>query len=137
MNLNVRGARLDVARSGVDAEGRRQVAEIVRHRLALEVNAAVSAYRRTRAELVLAARNRELAAHRAELARALFEAGRASADSVSDAESDGIGADLAELAARRKRRRFPPTAFCMSWAPWCRRPGDPATEGKRRTHEHP
>ena len=101
MNLNLRGARLDVARSGVDAEARRQVAEIVRNRLAVEVNSALSAYRRTRAALELAARNRELAANRAEFARALFEAGRASADSVSDAESDGIAAELGELAARR------------------------------------
>ena len=42
-----------------------------------------------------------LAADRAELARSLFEAGRASADSVSDAESDWIRAELGELAARR------------------------------------
>ena len=32
----------------------------------------------------------------------LFEAGRGSADSVSDAESDLSGAELAELAARRE-----------------------------------
>ena len=102
MNVNLRGARLDVARSGVDAEASRQVAEIVRNRLALEVNSALSAYRRTRTELQLAVRNRELAAQRAELARVLFGAGRASADSVSDAEADGIEAELAELAARRE-----------------------------------
>ena len=101
MNLNLRGARLDVARAGLDAEANRQVADIVRNRLAVEVNSALSVYRRTRASLELAARNRELAANRAELARALFEAGRASADSVSDAESDGIAAELGELAARR------------------------------------
>ena len=101
MNLNLRGARLDVARAGVDAEGARQVAEIVRNRLAVEVNAGLSAYCRTRSGLGLAARNRELAERRAELARALFEAGRASADTVSDAESDQIGAELGELAARR------------------------------------
>jgi outer membrane protein TolC len=101
VNLNLRGAHLDVARSGVDAEARRQVAEIVRNRLAVEVNSALSVYRRTRAELQLASRNRELARHRAELSRALFEAGRASADSVSDAEADWIQAELSELAARR------------------------------------
>lgn len=101
MNLNLRGAHLDVARAGIDAESGRQTAEIVRHRLALEVHSAVAAYRRTRAELELAARNRELAARRAELARALFEAGRAAADSVSDAEADGIAAELGELRARR------------------------------------
>ena len=101
MNLNLRGAHLDVARAGVDAESSRQTAEIVRQRLALEVNSAWASYRRTRAELELAARNRELAVRRAELARALFEAGRAAADSVSDAESDGIDAELNEWRARR------------------------------------
>ena len=101
MNLNLRGAHLDVARAGVDAESSRQTAEIVRQRLALEVNSAWASYRRTRAELDLAERNRELAANRAELARALFEAGRAAADSVSDAESDGINAELNEWRARR------------------------------------
>lgn len=101
MDLNLRGARLDVARAGVEAESRRQVAEIVRLRLAVEVQAALAAYRRTRAELELAARNQELAANRAELARALFEAGRAAADSVSDAEADWIRAELATLGARR------------------------------------
>ncbi len=102
MNINLRGAKLDVARAGVDAESRRQVAEIVRNRLAVEVNSALATYRRTRAELRLAARNRELAANRAELARALFGNGRASADSVSDAESDLIYAELSELASRRE-----------------------------------
>ena len=101
VDLNLRGARLDVARAEIDVEARRQVADIVCNRLALEVNSAWSAYRRTRAALELAARNRELAANRAELARALFDAGRASADSVSDAEADGRAAELAELAARR------------------------------------
>ena len=102
MNLNLRGARLEVARSGLDAEARRQVAEIVRSRLAVEVNSALATYRRTRAELQLAGRNRELASNRAELAQALFEAGRASANSVSDAEADRIRAELSELAAKRE-----------------------------------
>jgi outer membrane protein TolC len=102
MNLNLRGTQLAVARSGVEAEARRQVAEIVRQRLAVEVQSALAVYRRTRTELALAARNRELADNRAELARALFAAGRASADSVSDAETDLIRAELAELAARRE-----------------------------------
>ncbi len=100
MNLNLRGAGLDVARAGVDAEGRRQVAEIVRHRLAVEVNSGLAAYRRAREELRLATRNREMAANRAELARALFEAGRATGDSVSDAESDLSQSELGELSAR-------------------------------------
>ena len=85
----------------MDAESRRQVAEIVRSRLALEVETALAAYRRTRTELDIAGRNRGLAANRAELARALFEAGRAGADPVSDAEADQIEAELKELAARR------------------------------------
>lgn len=101
MNLNLRGAHLGVARAGMDDEARRQVAEIVRNRLAVEVNSGLATYRRARAELQLAARNRELAANRAALAGALFEAGRASADSVSDAEADLIRAELNELASRR------------------------------------
>ena len=101
MNLDLRGARLAAARAGVDADSRRQMAEIVRSRLALEVDAALAAYRRTRTELDIAGRNRGLAANRAELARALFEAGRAGADPVSDAEADQIEAELKELAARR------------------------------------
>lgn len=100
MDLNLRGTRLAVGQAEVNTAARRQVEEIVRHRLALEVNAALAGYQRTRAELELAARNRQLAANRAELARALFEAGRASADSVSDAEADGVGAELGELDAR-------------------------------------
>ena len=101
MNLNLRGARLDAARAGVEAEARRQVAEIVRNRLALEVNAGLADYARTRAERELALRNRELAARRAELARALFAAGRATADSVSDAEADLSQTELGELEAQR------------------------------------
>ena len=102
MNLNSHGAHLEVARAGVDAEARRQVAGIVRQRLAIEVSSGLAAYRRARAEVGLAARNLELAANRAELARALFEAGRAGADTVSDAEADRIRAELSELAARRE-----------------------------------
>ena len=102
MNVNLRGARLEVARSGVDAESSRQVAEIVRNRLAVEVNAGLATYARSRAGLQLAARNRELAANRAELARTLFEIGRASADLVSDAEADLVRAELGEPAARRE-----------------------------------
>jgi hypothetical protein len=96
--------------------GRRQVAEIVRNRLAVEVNAALSAYRRTRAEVELAARNRELAANRAELARELFAAGRATADSASDAEADAWP-PIERLAARRDAS-VAATACCTSWAPW-------------------
>ena len=102
MNLNQREARLAVARSEVEVESRRQVAEIVRRRLALEVNGARAAYLRARAELELARRNRELAVNRAELARALFEAERGLADAVSDAEADLSSADLAELAAQQE-----------------------------------
>lgn len=102
LNLNVREARLGVRRAAIDAEARRQVAEIVRNRLALEVNAGWAQYRQARTQLDLAARNAGLAANRAELARSLFEAGRASADSVSDAEMDRVNAELSELAARRE-----------------------------------
>ena len=53
------------------------------------------------AELDLATRNRELANDRAELSRPLFEAGRATADSVSDAEADAVKSQLQELTARQ------------------------------------
>jgi outer membrane protein TolC len=90
MNLDLREANMAVARAGLDAEASRQVAEIVRQRLAVEVNSALATYRRTRVGLDLAARNRELAASRAELSRALF-----------DAESEIVQSQLGELAARR------------------------------------
>ena len=101
-NLNMRGARMDSQRAEIDVEGERQIAEIVRHRLALEVNAAMADYRRSRSEMALEERNRTLAANRMELARALFDAGRAHASSVSDAEADLVGAELAERASRRE-----------------------------------
>ena len=101
-NLNMRGARMDSQRAEIDVEGERQIAEIVRHRLALEVNAAMADYRRSRSEMALEERNRTLAANRMELASALFDAGRAHASSVSDAEADLVGAELAERASRRE-----------------------------------
>jgi len=101
VNLNRRSARLDAERSELEAEGRRQVAELVRRQLAMEVHEALTQYRRDRSELVLAGRNRELAANRAEVASALYEAGRGSADTVSDAEADLLDAELSELGARQ------------------------------------
>ena len=47
----------------------RQLRPLLRRRLALEVEAAATAYRRSRAELRLGERNRDLASRRAELAR--------------------------------------------------------------------
>jgi len=102
MNLNLRGAHLEVAQSELNVEAQGQVAEIVRNRLAVEVNSGVATYHRARAELLLGTRNRELADNRAELSRALFKAGRASADSVSDAEADAVRAQLKELKARHE-----------------------------------
>ena len=102
VDLNMRGTMIGADRAALDAGGRRGVAEIVRRRLALEVAAAASSYRRSRAELRLAGQNRELAERRAELSRALFEAGRAGADTVSDAEADLAGAELAERSVRRE-----------------------------------
>ena len=101
MNLNVREARLGAQQAAVDTEARRQVAEIVRNRLALEVNAGWAHYRQARRQLELAAQQLALAVNRAELAQSLFEVGRLRADSVSDAELDRANAELNELAARR------------------------------------
>ncbi len=102
MNLNLRGTRLEVARTGMEVAARELVVEIVRNRLAVEVNSALAEYRRSRATLELAASNRVLAADRAELSRLLFAAGRAVADRVTDAETDASSAMLSELAARRE-----------------------------------
>jgi outer membrane protein TolC len=102
VDLNLRGARLGVERAEMDAEERRRMVDVATHRLALEVRRALAEVRRSRAELALGERNRALASNRAELARVLFEAGRADANSVSDAEADRVGAELAEQLARRE-----------------------------------
>lgn len=101
MNLNVREARLAARRAQTDTEAQRLAAEIMRQRLAVEVHAAQLDYRRTRAEWMLSEQNRGLADRRSELARALFEAGRASADGVSDAEADALSAQRQEIESRR------------------------------------
>ena len=101
MNLDVREARLDARKAETEAEGRRRAADIVLQRLALEVHSARTEHRRARRELELSRRNLALAERRAELARALFEAGRGSADAVSDAEADALSARHRELEAQR------------------------------------
>jgi outer membrane protein TolC len=101
MNLDIREALLDSRKAGTEAEGRRRAAEIVLQRLALEVHSARTEYLRARRERELSGRNLALADRRAELARALFEAGRGTADAVSDAEADALSARLRELEAQR------------------------------------
>lgn len=101
MNLDIREARLDSRKAETEAEGRRVASDIVLRRLALEVHSALTEYRRARRERGLSRQNLVLADRRAELARALFEAGRGSADAVSDAEADALSARLRELEAQR------------------------------------
>lgn len=101
VNLNLREARLGADRADAEAAARRRTEEIVVRRLALEVHAAQTEYRRARRERELSRDNLALADRRAELARALFEAGRGSADAVSDAEADALSARLRELDAQR------------------------------------
>ena len=101
MNLNVREARLSAQKASTEAEARRRAEEIVVRRLALEVHTAQTEYARARRERELSAQNLALADRRAELARALFEAGRGTADAVSDAEADALSARLRELDAQR------------------------------------
>ena len=101
VNLNMREARIRARKADTEAEARRRSEEIVVRRLALEVHAAQTEYRRARRERALSRENLALADRRAELARALFEAGRGTADAVSDAEADALSARLRELDAQR------------------------------------
>ncbi len=101
MNLDIREARLSARKAATDAAGRRTAAEIVRRRLALDVHSAQTECHRARRERDLARRNLDLADRRAELARTLFEAGRGTADAVSDAEADALSARLRDLEAQR------------------------------------
>ena len=101
VDFNAASARLDSRRAAAKLDASRQSVDIVRRRIALEVSAARTEFFRARRDLALASENRNLADSRAALARALFEAGRASADSVSDAEADALSSVLAELEAHR------------------------------------
>ncbi|MBR6021618.1 MAG: TolC family protein, partial [Kiritimatiellae bacterium] len=76
MDLYGREAELAVRQAEVGAEAARAALESTRARVALEVWTAVAGYRTRMAEWQLAQRNRARAEERAELAGALFEAGR-------------------------------------------------------------
>jgi outer membrane protein TolC len=101
LDLNRRADRLALRAAELDEESLAQAAEIVRYRLALDVNTALMDCQRARAELELAQRNLELAEGRAELARVLFAGRKTTANTVSDAESDCISTELSALALRR------------------------------------
>ena len=101
LDLNRRADRLALRTAELDEQSLAQAAEIVRYRLALDVNTALMDCQRARAELELAERNRELAEGRAELARVLFAGRKTTANTVSDAESDCISTELSALALRR------------------------------------
>lgn len=99
-DLNQRKARTAWEQALVDAQGADQAVDIRRLSIAREVQQALSAYRRTHGDLERAARNGELAARRAELARNLFRIGRMDSFSVTDAESALVQAEGDVLGAR-------------------------------------
>jgi outer membrane protein TolC len=102
INLDRRRAKLAVEAADLRGTAAERSAEIARYRLSLEVSEALMAYRRARAEEALAARNAEVAAGRAELARVLFAAKKTGADAVSDAEGDCIARALDWHSMRRE-----------------------------------
>lgn len=102
VNLDRRRAKMAVAAADLRGEAAERSAEIARYRLSLETSEALMAYRRARAEEALAARNAEVAAGRAELARVLFAAKKTGADAVSDAEADCIARTLDWHSMRRE-----------------------------------
>jgi len=101
MDLAGRDARLAVEQARVGVRAAEAALDVARQRVALEVRTALAEYRSRTAELALAEENRARAAERAELAAALFESGRGTADRVADAEADATASELAEHEARR------------------------------------
>lgn len=101
INMNLRSALMGIDVADLNVEAQKAAVVILQYALACEVREKWSAYRLSREELALAEQNRQLAANRAELARMLFANGKASNDSVADAEEDFTQAELVELAARK------------------------------------
>ena len=101
MPLRMADARLEVSDRELAVRAAEGRLELARDTVALEVRSALAEWRRAQAALRLARENRLRAEERGELARALFEAGRGTADAVSDAETDVSAGVLGEAAAER------------------------------------
>ena len=84
----------------LDLEAAREMIGLKRQTIARDVQQAVSAYRRARADLVNAGRSFGVAEARVELAHRLFEAGRCDSFSVADAEQGFVAAEISLLNAR-------------------------------------
>lgn len=101
MPLRRAEAKLDVADRELEVKAAEGRLELAKDGVALDVRTALAEWRRSRAALGLARENRARAEERGELARALFEAGRGTADAVSDAEADVATGLLGEAGAER------------------------------------
>ncbi len=99
-DLNTRAARLDIERAQLQAASAAQRIRVVELGIAREVRQAMLAYRRSRADLKTLDANLENARARLELARRLFEAGRADNFSVTDAEEAFLDAQRDRLSGR-------------------------------------
>lgn len=89
-----------VQSAALDVEAARATVRLREQTLARDVQQAVSAYRRARAELTNASRTHHVGEARVELAHRLFEAGRGDSFSVSDAEQGFVAAEIGLLNAR-------------------------------------
>lgn len=97
-NPTQRRARVETAESRRD-RAERQLVEL-HYRVGMDVRRQIRAHHRAHASLRVAARNREIAFKRLELAEALFRMGRGDSFTLSEAENDHTQAVNAELAAR-------------------------------------
>jgi outer membrane protein TolC len=100
MDLGRRRERTDLRLSEVDEQAARELIRIKALSVTREVQQALSAYRRARAELDIGGRNVEAAGARAELARRLFEMNRGDSFAVTDGENAFFEAESALLGAR-------------------------------------
>lgn len=99
-DLNTRAARLDIERARLQAASAAQRIRVVELGIAREVRQAILAYRRTRADLKTLDANLQNARARLDLARRLFETGRADNFSVTDAEEAFLDAQSNRLSGR-------------------------------------
>jgi outer membrane protein TolC len=100
VEMNRARERTAVEQAETDVGMYRQSAYVKARAIGLEVQQAISAYRRARTELEISGRNVELAEARAELARRLFEMGRGDSFGATDAQDATIEAQMQWLAAR-------------------------------------
>jgi outer membrane protein TolC len=89
-----------VQSAALDVEAARATVRLREQTLARDVQQAVSAYRRARAELTNAGRTQRVGEARVDLAHRLFEAGRGDSFSVAEAEQGFVAAEISLLNAR-------------------------------------